>query len=280
MALTATRLGHVYGAGTGFASRGVAGVDLSVERGTLALVLGPTGSGKSTLLRMLAGLLTPTEGRAAADGVPLTGKDHAPHGTVGLVFQDPESQLFAETVAADVAFGPANLGMSGEAAAAAAEHALARVGLDPADFGSRSPFALSGGEARRVAVAGVLAMSPAYLLLDEPTAGLDAGGRRAVGSAVAAAKEGAGVVVVAHDAEEFLGMADHVLVLADGRPAFAGTVGALVEDPSPLVRAGLAVPEVLRAQLLAEERGLRLAGRTMRPEAAAERLADAGGWRG
>jgi energy-coupling factor transport system ATP-binding protein len=162
-----------------------------------------------------------------------------------------------------------------------AHAALATVGLDPHVFGSRDPWGLSGGEARRAALAGVLAMRPRYLLLDEPTAGLDAAGRAAVLAAVAEARRGAGVLVVTHDPEEFLADADVVVVLLDGRTAYAGNVAGLLEALPALDAAGVAEPgEVVRAQLLAEARGVRLDGPiALDPVAAAGRLARAAGER-
>jgi energy-coupling factor transport system ATP-binding protein len=251
-------------------------VSLSVEPGELVLVLGATGSGKSTLLRIAAGLLGATAGEARIDGVALTGR--SARGAVGLVFQDAEAQLFAETIADDVAFGPRNLGASAADAATAARDALQRVGLDPDIYGRRSPFGLSGGEARRAAIAGVLAMGPRYLLLDEPTAGLDARGRAAVRALIRAERERSGVVVVSHSASEFLGDADRVLLLASGRAAFEGPAEQLVADPSAFERAGLAAPEVLRVQQLATAAGAKLDRYCLDPEEAASLLAASGGW--
>jgi len=253
--LTLTGVGLVYGAGTRYARRALGGVDMTVEIGELVVVLGPTGSGKSTLLRVAAGVLPPTEGRVEVGERRLEGPAALERERrIGLVFQNPEKQLFAETVADDVAFGPRNLG-SPDPEAAAGE-ALARVGLDPAGFGPRSPFTLSGGEARRVALAGVLAMDPAYVLLDEPTTGLDAAGRRAVLEAVRAVRGDAGVVVVTHDAEELLGEADRAIILSEGRVAHAGPAEGLVRRPDLFAESGLLAPDVLRAQLLATDRGV------------------------
>ncbi len=214
MPLTLTGIGYTYASGTGFAVSAVRDVSFEVAVGELVLVLGATGSGKSTLLRLAAGLLEPQPGHATIDGAPLDRR--TARGSVGLVFQDAEAQLFADTVVDDVAFGPRNLGHSAEDAQALAREALASVGLDPQLFGERSPFSLSGGEARRAAIAGVLAMQPRYLLADEPTAGLDAPGRSALRRLLLDARSRAGVVVVSHTAEEFLGAADRVLVLSDG----------------------------------------------------------------
>ena len=270
MRLALDDIGYTYGEGTSFAVRALDGVTLSLDRGELVLVLGATGSGKSTLLRVAAGLMPPTEGRVAIDGHALDASRGG--GRVGLVFQNPHTQLFAETVEADVGFGPRNLGMSEQEVRGTVREALEAVDLDPDEFGPRSPFALSGGEAHRVAIAGVLAMRPEILLFDEPTAGLDAWGRDAVTGIVASLRAHAGVVVVTHDAEGFLGMADHIVMLADGRPVFTGSREELLADPSCFEQAGLRVPDVLRTQILAEERGIRLGGYTLEVAEAADRI--------
>ncbi|MGV8082184.1 MAG: ATP-binding cassette domain-containing protein [Coriobacteriia bacterium] len=277
MALTASGVGYTYTIGHAYSQRALLGVSFSLAPGELLLVLGATGSGKSTLLRLASGLLTPDAGALEIDGAPLDAE--SARGKVGLVFQDPESQLFAETVLADVMFAPRNLGKAAGDAERIAEKALAAVGLDPAEFGGRSPFSLSGGEARRAAIAGVLAMDPRYLLLDEPTAGLDARGRAAVRGVVREARRDTGVMVVSHSAEEFLGEATGVLVLAEGAPVFLGGPAQLLADPSPLSSAGLDAPAVVKAQLLARERGAEVPEPfTLDAAEAARRLAAAGGW--
>ena len=277
MALTLDAIGYTYGAGTSFSAAALEGVSASVSVGELVLVLGATGSGKSTLLRICAGLLAAQGGTATIDDLPITRS--SARGNVGLVFQDAEAQLFAETLEADVAFGPRNLGTPDAEALARAHESLEAVGLDPVVYGPRSPFGLSGGEARRAAIAGVLAMQPRYLLLDEPTSGLDARGRAAVRDTVRAARASAGIVVVSHSAEEFLGQADRVLVLASGRVAFNGTAEQLVTDPAPFAAAGLIAPDVLRFQQLARAKGCDAGPFTLDAEAAARAVAAAGGWR-
>jgi energy-coupling factor transport system ATP-binding protein len=277
MALSAISVGYTYSIGHTYSERALSGVSLSVEQGDLVLVLGATGSGKSTLLRLMTGLLEPGEGELSLDGMPLSSS--TARGAVGLVFQDPESQLFADTVIDDVMFGPRNLGLAADTARVSAEEALLAVGIEPREFAERSPFALSGGESRRVAIAGVLAMNPRYLLLDEPTAGLDSTGRSAVRSVVRELRTRAGVVIVSHSAEEFLGEATSVLVLAGGAAAYMGTPDRLLEEPSLLAAAGLDAPAVLKAQLLARARGVTLTGPfALDPVEAAVKLAQAGGW--
>lgn len=185
-----------------------------IQKGELVMVVGATGSGKSTALRLLAGLLTPTHGQIFFGSTELTPK--TARGRIGLVFQDAESALFAETVVEDVMFGPRNLGANATEAHHRAKDALGAVGLDYVNFAKRSPFTLSGGEARRVAIAGVLAMRPEFLLADEPTAALDARGRRSVRQVLAHACATAGVVVVTHAPEEFIDICDRVVVFGHG----------------------------------------------------------------
>jgi len=243
-------------------------VSIGVAVGEVVLVVGATGSGKSTLLRLLAGLLEPAQGTVAVDGQPASARNG-----IGLVFQNPEMQFFAETVAADVAFGPKNLGLPEPEAVA--ERALRSVGLDPATFGERSPFTLSGGESRRAAIAGVLAMEPRYVLLDEPTAGLDRRGREAVLRALEAVRERSGVLVVTHDPEQFLTLADRVVVLAGGAVAFSGDAPAFLEHLGPDGADGLAPPEFVRVSLLLRARGLDIPVLGREPVAAAHAVASA-----
>jgi energy-coupling factor transport system ATP-binding protein len=277
VSLTLRGIEHVHDHGRPWATRALEGVSMTVERGALTAVLGASGCGKSTLLRIAAGLLQPTSGDVDVDGCSLYGREGADaRRRVGLVFQRPESQLFADTVVDDVAFGPTNLGMGRDEAVAAARQALSAVGLDPESFGGRSPFHLSGGEARRAAIAGVLAMDPEYLLLDEPTAGLDRDGREAVFAAIASARDGAGVVIVSHDPDEALQIADDVLLLVEGTAVYAGPVAELLDQPTPLTEADLPVPEVLRVSVMLRSRGVAVPRtRTIDPLHEADAVADA-----
>jgi energy-coupling factor transport system ATP-binding protein len=276
VALTLEAAGYTYGLGRPYAVRALRGVSLALEPGTLTLLVGATGSGKSTLMRVMAGLLKPDEGRALLDGTVM--EPGTARGAVGLVFQDPESQLFADSVLDDVAFGPRNLGATHADAAQRAAESLRAVGLDPGRYGDRSPFSLSGGEARRAAIAGVLAMGPRYLLADEPTAGLDAAGRELVRSLLLAQRDRSGVLVVSHAAEEFLADADAVVVLVDGQVAWSGSGDAARHGPRVFEDAGLRTPDVLAVQRLAAERHGFSGGFALDPAQAAVALAAAAGW--
>ncbi|MDY0341633.1 MAG: ATP-binding cassette domain-containing protein [Coriobacteriia bacterium] len=268
MALVAQGVSYAYEVGRPPAIEAVRTVDLVLEVGELVVVAGTTGSGKSTLLRLLAGLLEPSVGSVSVDGMTLG--DSQARGAVAIVFQDPETQFFAETLRLDVAFGPRNLGHSDPQGDA--DDALAAVGLDPAVYGSRSPFSLSGGEARRGAIAGALAMGARYLLLDEPTAGLDATGCSAVRDALRAERERSGVIVVTHDPGEFLDTAHRIVALDAGRVAFTGSVEDLYVSPERYEDAGLELPPIVRTQLLARARGMRIESVTLDPMRAASAL--------
>lgn len=277
MSLILENLGHTYHEGTSVSTRALAGVTLEIERGELVLVVGETGSGKSTLLRIAAGLMSPSMGRASVDGVAVG--EPGSRGAVGLVFQDAESQLFADSIFDDVAFGPRNLGLGPSEVEKATIAALETVGLDPEAYGPRSPFTLSGGEARRAAIAGVLAMRPRYLLADEPTSALDAGGRRAVIDAVHSAREHAGVMIVSHSPEEFLDEADRVLVLHSASVAWYGDARELLHEPAVFARSGLTVPDVAAVQLAVARRLGISAEPVLDVEQAAAWIEDAvGGW--
>ena len=276
MGLTVESASYRYDTGGPTAVPAVERVSLAVEPGRLVLVVGETGSGKSTLLRMLAGLLAPSTGSATLDSEPLSRR--TARGTIGLVFQDPESQLFAESVLQDVAFGPANLGLDPAQSRDRAIEALDRVGLDAGVFGPRSPFRLSGGEARRAAIAGVLAMRPRYLLFDEPTAGLDACGRRAVRAIINAERSRSGVVVVSHSAEEFFDQADEIVMLVAGSVAFHGSRDDVLADTGVFTRVGLVAPDLLQLVEIGRSRGAPLRPASLDPEVVAEAIARSGGW--
>ncbi|MBM3450060.1 MAG: energy-coupling factor transporter ATPase [Armatimonadetes bacterium] len=240
---------HVYQAGTPLESVAVQGVSLRIGRGEFVGIVGPTGSGKSTLVQHFNGLLRPTSGRVIVAGESLDrrGADvRKVRRTVGLLFQYPEHQLFEETVARDVAFGPRNLGLDEEDVEERVTWALRLVGLDPERFGPRSPFSLSGGEMRRVAIAGVLAMKPAVLVLDEPTAGLDPVGRREILDRVQSlrAEQKITIVLVAHSMDDVARLCERIVVLHQGRVALDAPTRAAFSAADRLREIGLDVPRV------------------------------------
>ncbi|MEY8460708.1 energy-coupling factor transporter ATPase [Eggerthellaceae bacterium 24-137] len=236
-------------------------VTLTVEPGEFLGVAGHTGSGKSTLIQHMNGLVHPTCGRVTADGNDLADKKTAAavRSRVGLVFQYPENQLFATTVYDDVAFGPRNMGLAADEVDRRVREALALVGLSFDDLSERSPFDLSGGQQRRVAFAGVLAMEPEVLVLDEPVAGLDPLSR-ADFLALIATFHAAGmtVVMVSHSMEDLAALADRILVLSEGRVFALGTPAEVFSDAAALKSVGLAAPapEAFASMLRAE--GFRL----------------------
>ncbi|MFH1689026.1 MAG: ATP-binding cassette domain-containing protein [Candidatus Eisenbacteria bacterium] len=203
-----------YDAGLPTSTTALAGVGLSVGRGECVAVIGPTGSGKTTLLEVMAGLTKPNSGSAAIE--PSGGRSGLRH-AVGLAYQFPESQFFEETVFADVAFGPARQGLAEPDIRQRVEEALSRAGLPAGEFGARAPLSLSAGEKRRAAIAGILALSRPFLLLDEPTAGLDPSTADRVSDLVRSeVGSGSGVVVVTHDLEFVEAVASRALVVGGG----------------------------------------------------------------
>jgi energy-coupling factor transport system ATP-binding protein len=254
-------LTHVYLRGTPFESVALQGVDLVLRRGECVGIVGPTGSGKSTLVQHFNGLLRPTEGRVWVDGVEVragSGVLREVRRKVGLVFQYPEHQLFEATVFDDVAFGPRNLGLDPEEVQERVRESLQWVGLDPDRFGPRSPFSLSGGEMRRVAIAGVLAMRPQVLVLDEPTAGLDPEGRREILGRIRDLhrRTGLTVVLISHSMDEVARMCQRVVVLHRGRVFLDAPVREAFGQADQLRSIGLDVPRVTDVLLRLRAAGL------------------------
>ena len=253
-------LTHTYGAGTPFCRSAVEHMDVSVYRGELLGLIGHTGSGKSTLIQHLNGLLKPTEGRVLLDGKDIweePKKIRDVRFRVGLVFQYPEYQLFEDTVYKDIAFGPKNMGLSGDELDRRIRDAARFAGLDEGLL-EKSPFALSGGQKRRVAIAGVIAMEPEVLVLDEPSAGLDPRGREELLEHIRAYHEERGntVVLVSHSMEEIARYADRIVVLAHGKALMSGTPREVFARGQELVRAGLDVPQTTRIAMELQKRGL------------------------
>ena len=253
-------LDHIYSAGTPFEHIALKDVSFSVERGEFIGVIGHTGSGKSTLMQHLNGLLKPTGGEVLLDGVNIWSDKKITRQSrfrVGLVFQYPEYQLFEETVYKDIAFGPGNMGLSPEEIDRRVREAAGFVGLTDAQL-EVSPFDLSGGQKRRVAIAGVIAMEPEVLILDEPTAGLDPEGREGVLGNIEAYRKAknATIMMVSHSMNDVARLADRLLVMNHSRLAMDGTPEEVFEHAQELLDMGLDIPEVTRVFLQLQKMGL------------------------
>lgn len=245
MSIEVKNLNHVYMADTPFEAHALNQISLSIADGEFIGIIGHTGSGKSTLISHLNGLEKSPAGTVFVDGLDLGGGEvrlSDVRRKVGLVFQYPEYQLFEETVAKDIAFGPRNLKLSDSEVQARVQRAMQQVGLDPS-LGERSPFELSGGQKRRVAIAGVLAMEPGTLILDEPAAGLDPAGRRDMLALIQGIHaRGVTVVMVSHSMDDVGQLCDRVFVLNHGALAFSGTPGEVFRHGRELRAIGLDVP--------------------------------------
>ena len=254
-------LSYIYSEGMPFESVALEGVSFTVESGEFVAVIGHTGSGKSTLLMHLNGLMKPTRGQVLADGVDIhekTKEAREARRKVGLVFQYPEYQLFEETVLKDVCFGPKNYGFTPEECEAKAIEALKLVGIDPDEKGGVSPFELSGGEKRRVAIAGVLAMDPQVLILDEPTAGLDPKGHKDILDMVCRIhrEKHLTILLVSHNMDDAARLADRILVLDKGHLAMDGTPQEVFSHYEELHSIGLSTPSSSELLHLLKSKGL------------------------
>lgn len=247
MSITVENLTYTYSKGLPNETRALENVSFQLEPGEFAAVIGHTGSGKSTLMQQLNGLLRPDSGKITVGEVCITDpstKMTEVRRKVGLVFQYPEYQLFEETVAKDVAFGPKQVGMTGEKLDRVVEESIRLTGLDYEEVKERSPFELSGGQKRRVAIAGVLAMKPEILILDEPTAGLDPSAHRDVLELIRRIhrKERMTILLVSHNMGDVAELADRVLVMNRGKLVMNGTPAEVFSRGEPLWEMGLGLP--------------------------------------
>ena len=240
-------LDHIYSQGLPYETTALSGISFAVEAGEFVAIIGHTGSGKSTLVQHLNGLLKPTSGTVTADGVDINEKGQRSlelRHRIGMVFQYPEYQLFEETVLKDVCFGPKNQGLDEAQCIERAKDALRLVDIDPEEKGESSPFSLSGGEKRRVAIAGVLAMEPEVLILDEPTAGLDPKGHRDILSMIARIRRERRLTVIwiSHNMDNVAELADRVLVMDRGKLIMDASPAEVFSRGTELAKIGLALP--------------------------------------
>lgn len=257
-------LTHTYGVGTPFQRSAVEGLSLDIRRGEFLGIIGHTGSGKSTLIQHLNGLLKPSSGTIYLDGTDIWAepkKIRSVRFRVGLVFQYPEYQLFEDTVRKDIAFGPKNMGLAADEVERRVLAALSAVGLDESVL-DKSPFALSGGQKRRVAIAGVMAMEPEVLILDEPTAGLDPRGRESILQMLREYHEtrGSTVVLVSHSMEEIARNAQRIIVLSGGGVCMEGTPAEVFARADELEAVGLDVPQSTKIAAALRRRGMAVEG--------------------
>ncbi len=271
MSIEIRHLTHCYSEGSALSTVALDDICLTVEDGEFLGIIGHTGSGKSTLVQHLNGLLKPTSGQVLVDGEDLNGEHvnrRALRQRIGLVFQYPEYQLFEETVAKDIAFGPKNQGLSKEEIDERVRYAMECVHLDYGKYSERSPFELSGGQMRRVAIAGVLAMKPSVLILDEPTAGLDPRGRDRILTMLEElhARENVTIIMVSHSMDDMARLATRLVVMSEGRILATGTPREIFAREEMMVSAGLGVPEAARLCRELRTKGFDLPADLYRPD--------------
>ncbi len=262
MSIVIENLSYVYSPKTPFEHKALDNISLTVEDGDFLGIIGATGSGKSTFIQHLNGLIKLTSGKITVDGIELHNKPDLKklRAEVGMVFQYPEYQLFDETVEKDVSFGPKNLGLKKDEIAERVKEAVETVGLDYEQFKERSPFELSGGQKRRVAIAGVIAMRPQILVLDEPTAGLDPVGRIEMFDLIAKLKETTvkTIIMVSHNMDEISEVANKIAVLEHGKLRFHGTPKELFKRAEELEEIGLDIPTAIKLKNELKARGVEL----------------------
>ena len=285
MSINLTNVFYTYMTGTPFERQALNDVSVSIEKGEILAIIGHTGSGKSTLVQHLNGLLKPSSGKVTIDDIDISGRGgeaKKARQQVGMVFQYPEHQIFAETVYEDIAFGPRNRGFSAEEVDKQVHEAMAFVGMDFDTFAKRSPFQLSGGQMRRVAIAGVVAMNPDYLVLDEPSAGLDPRSRNAVFKEILALhkERGIAIVLVTHSMEEAAKYANRMLVINKGKILFDGKPAEIFsQHKDELVAVGMDEPQVYKLSALLRSKGLDIAEGIADSAELVKNIKKAKGWR-
>lgn len=263
MSIKIENLTHVYMANGPFEKKALDNVNLDIKDGEFIALIGHTGSGKSTLIQHMNGLLEATSGKIIVDGEDITQKGvklSDVRKKVGLVFQYPEYQLFEETIAKDIAYGPTNLGLDEEEIDKRVRKSMEMVGLDYEVYKDKSPFDLSGGQKRRVAIAGVIAMEPKTLILDEPTAGLDPKGRDDILEQIQLlhSKYNMTIILVSHSMEDVAKIAQRVIVMNKGEVALEGTPAEVFKHVKELEEIGLGVPQVTYLMMKLREKGYKV----------------------
>ncbi|MDU4882511.1 energy-coupling factor transporter ATPase [uncultured Clostridium sp.] len=277
MSIKIENLTHVYMPKTPFEKKALDDVNLVIEDGDFLALIGHTGSGKSTLIQHLNGLLEPSSGRIIVDDIDLTNKETKLtdiRKKIGLVFQYPEYQLFEETIEKDIAFGPNNLGLSQEEVSNRVKKSMEMVGLDYETYKDVSPFDLSGGQKRRVAIAGVIAMEPKVLILDEPTAGLDPKGRDDILEQIKILHEKykMTIVLVSHSMEDVGKLAERIVVMNKGKVALTGKPAEIFKEVEVLEEIGLAVPQVTYLMRALKEKGFNVSDEVFTVEEGSKEL--------
>lgn len=277
MSIKIENLTHIYMPKTPFEKKALDEINLVIEDGEFLALIGHTGSGKSTLIQHLNGLLEPSSGRILVDDIDITNKETKLtdiRKKIGLVFQYPEYQLFEETIEKDIAFGPNNLGLSEEEVSERVKKSMEMVGLDYETYKDVSPFDLSGGQKRRVAIAGVIAMEPKVLILDEPTAGLDPKGRDDILDQIKTLHEKykMTIVLVSHSMEDVGKLAERIVVMNKGKIALMGKPAEIFKEVETLENIGLAVPQVTYLMRALREKGFNVSDEVFTVEQGSKEL--------
>ena len=270
MPIVVEKLSHTYMHKSALAVSAINDVSIVINEGEFLCIVGHTGSGKSTFIQHLNGLLLPTSGSVMVDGCDMLDKKQRQIGRrlVGMVFQYPEHQLFEETVYKDVAFGPVNMGLSEAEVKERVMNALSIVGLDADKFCGKSPFELSGGEKRRVALAGIIAMHPKYLVLDEPMAGLDPSGRNAILDTLLELQRANNtcIIMVSHSMDDIARVATRVAIISKGALRTVGTPAEVFSDVGEIEKLGLELPHAAQLAQALRKRGVNVPNEIYRPE--------------
>lgn len=278
MSIKVENLVHIYNKGLAYETKALDGVSFEAADGEFLGIIGHTGSGKSTLIQHINGIIKPDEGKIYINGIDISDKSvklSDLRKKVGLVFQYPEYQLFEESVAKDVAFGPIKLGLSEEEVDFRVREALELVGIDYDEYAGRSPFDLSGGQKRRVAIAGVIAMKPEVIILDEPTAGLDPKSHREILNMLIRLheKEKCNIILVSHNMRDMAEITDRIMVMDKGKVVLHGTPAEVYAERDLLMEIGLDTPPVMQFMKLLEERGIKTENLVMTMDEAEKEIA-------